>query len=246
MKQRLLLSIAVLAAAMAALTGCRSGGGATVTDFTATSKAWRTMQTGGSMTIGSDRRDFSSSMQMRMIADRQIVISLRPLLGIEMGKMIIDNDSILMIDKWHKQYMLEPVSAITSGMPVTVGNLQDVFTAREFAPAPEVARLFTCVFFRDGDNRISALEIHTTPGSGLPDGTYEVSYDDVSDTDHGDLPGRVNATATMPGGKTMTLALKYSGVKWDKDIKAENFAAPSNYKRITIKNLMSLFGDNDK
>lgn len=233
-----LLGIALLA------NSCRSSQPAVTPAAPVAGKVWRTMQTGGALTVGSDKKEFSSSMQLRMVAGRQIVISLRPLLGIEMGKMIIAGDSILMIDKWHKQYLLEPVSTITGGMPVTVDNLQDVFTGREFAAAGELARYFVCTFERDRAGHITSMEINAQPDSGLPDGRYEVQYDDIANEGGVDgLPHRVTATASLAEGKQLSMSLKYNNVKWNKDIRIEEFTAPANYKRINAKSLMSLFGD---
>ena len=238
------VKIATSLAVVALLVGCRGTREVVTPTAPVAGKAWQTMQAGGALTVGSDKKDFTSSMQLRMVAGRQIVISLRPMLGIEMGKMIIASDSILMIDKWHKQYLLEPVSTITGGMPVTVDNLQDVFTGREFAAAGELARYFVCAFKRDSAGHITSMEINALPDSGLPDGRYEVKYDDIADEGGIDgLPHRVTATASLAEGKQLSMSLKYNNVKWDKDIRIEEFTAPANYKRINAKRLMSLFGD---
>ena len=82
---------------------------------------WQTMQTGGNITLNAGS-SFSSSVQVRMVRDEAIYISLRPVLGIEVGKLLITGDSLYAVDKVHKRYIAEKVSLLTSGIPVTVAT----------------------------------------------------------------------------------------------------------------------------
>ena len=88
-------------------------------EIIATLGTWQTMQTGGSLTIdvGSS---FSSGVQVRMVRDEAIFISLRPMLGIEVGRLLITADSIYVIDKVHKRYAAEKVSLLTAGSVRTI------------------------------------------------------------------------------------------------------------------------------
>ena len=72
----------------------------------------------------------SSSMQMKMIAGRSISISVRPLLGIEMARLYIANDEIIILDRYHKIYVREKASVLTSGVPVDINTLQDILLGR--------------------------------------------------------------------------------------------------------------------
>ncbi len=224
--------------------------------------SWSTLQTGGSVTIGGGGHDFSSGMQLRMVRDSMIVISLRPLLGIEMGKMILARDSVLIIDKWHKQYLLEPVNVITSGIDVTIGNLQDIFLGRPFkvggstltetdkwtamlddrltiTPSHDAEQVYSYTFTYGDDSHIKSLAV-TPHGDAV--GSYAVEYDDVEDTSSGAVPRHMNAVATVQRAP-LKLELDINNIRWDKDVKRETFVAPRGYKRISIKSLMSLFGD---
>ena len=107
----------------------------TVTDsreaVIATLGDWQTMQTGGNIKLNAGS-SFSSAIQVRMVRDQAIFISLRPMLGIEVGKLIITADSLYAVDKVHKRYVAEKVSILTSGVPVTVSDVQDMFLGRPF------------------------------------------------------------------------------------------------------------------
>ena len=50
----------------------------------ATLGGWQTLQTGGNIKLNAGS-SFSSSIQVRMVRDEAIFISLRPVLGIEVG-----------------------------------------------------------------------------------------------------------------------------------------------------------------
>jgi len=97
----------------------------------ATLADWQTMQTSGNIRLSAGST-FSSSIQVRMVRDQAIYISLRPVLGIEVGKLIITADSLYAVDKVHKRYIAEKVSLLTGGIPVTVSDVQNIFLGRPF------------------------------------------------------------------------------------------------------------------
>ena len=59
----------------------------------ATLEDWQTKQTSGHINLNAGT-SFSTSIQMRMVRDKAIYISLRPVLGIEVGKLLITADSL--------------------------------------------------------------------------------------------------------------------------------------------------------
>ena len=60
-------------------------------------KDWSTFRTSGKIVIGG-KQQFSSSMQLSMVKGKSISVSIRPLLGIEMGKIFITSDSIIVLN----------------------------------------------------------------------------------------------------------------------------------------------------
>ena len=92
---------------------------------------WNTLKASGKITIGG-QKSFTSSMQMTMVRNQEISISLRPMLGIEMGKIYITNDSIFIINKIDNYYIAENLKLITGGVPLTVSDMQSIFLSRIF------------------------------------------------------------------------------------------------------------------
>ena len=93
--------------------------------------AWTTLKAGGSVSIGTSK-PLSSSMQIRMERGKSIYISVRPMGIMEVARLVIVGDTLLVIDKLHKRYILESAKLLTSGIPIDVSTLQDIFLGRAF------------------------------------------------------------------------------------------------------------------
>lgn len=93
---------------------------------------WKSFSAKGKFKLTSDKESFSASMQLRMVKDKYIAISLRPALGIEAGRIYMTSDSLYIIDKVNKCFIAEELSMFTAGFPVNIHSLQDIFLCRAF------------------------------------------------------------------------------------------------------------------
>ena len=223
---------------------------------------WQTMQCGGNIKLSAGS-SFSSAIQMRMVRDEAIYISVRPMLGIEVGKIIITADSLYAIDKVHKRYIAEKVSILTSGIPVTVSDVQDIFLGRPFIIGqgslsaelkPQVATTregnniviapsesykgYGYGFTFDKSNRITSLDI--VP-AGSTTAAYQVKYSDVRGTVTGNIAHGLNATATVEK-KKLALTLTFKNIDWNGNIKIDR-NIPNGYSRMSAKSLLSIFSN---
>lgn len=274
-------NIAILITLAALLTACGSlkknatpPDGQTSTTTTSTTTAtvdprdeiiatlgdWQTLQTGGNIKLNAGS-SFSSGIQVRMVRDQAIYISLRPMLGIEVGKLVITADSIYAVDKVHKRYIAEKVSILTSGIPVTVRDVQDIFLGRPFiigkgtfnealkdgATASresgsillkpnENYKGYGYAFTFDKKTRITSLDI--VP-QGSTTAAYQVKYNDVAQTLAGNIAHAVNANATIEK-KNISFSLTYKDIEWNGKVKIDQ-NIPSNYKRMSARDLFSMF-----
>ena len=221
---------------------------------------WQTLQTGGNISLKGGN-NFSSSIQVRMVHDEAIFISLRPMLGIEVGKLLITADSLYAVDKVHKRYVAEKVSILTAGIPVTVSDVQDIFLGRPFIIGKgtisednksqvtvsregnnilltpnEKYKGYGYTFTFDKSNRITSLDI--VP-QGSTTAAYQVKFSDVKSTTAGNIAHGINVDATVEK-KKMAFSLSYKDIDWNKQVKIDR-SIPSNYKRMDAASLFSLF-----
>lgn len=231
-------------------------------DILATLGDWHTMQTSGNIKLSAGS-SFSSSIQVRMVRDQAIYISLRPVLGIEVGKLIITADSLYAVDKVHKRYIAEKVSILTSGIPVTVSDVQDIFLGRPFIigqgtlneqlkPALNVSRKGNTVvlapqekykgygyaFTFDKNNRITSLDI--VPTSSTAAG-YQVKYSDVHNTRAGNIAHAIDVNATVEK-KQVSFSLNYKNIDWNGKVNIDTTVS-KNYKRMSARDLFSIFSN---
>lgn len=224
---------------------------------------WTSFKSGGHADLALAGKSLGSSMQMRMQRGKAIYLSLRPALGIEVAKMVICGDSILLVDKVHKRYILEKASLLTGGIPVTVDILQDIFLGRAFELGKgsfnqSMTNDFTIESDNGGnvilkpkfqfkgfeynfvyDTKGNILSLDVTP-SKTGASTYSVKYANSKPTIAGRVPTQIDA-ATKINGQALELSLEYDDMKWNEvfDIDA---TAPSKYKRIEAKDIMQIFG----
>lgn len=228
----------------------------------ATVGEWRTMQTGGNIKLGAGS-SLSSAIQMRMIRNEAIFISIRPMLGIEAGKLIITADSLYAVDKVHKRYIAEKVSILTSGIPVTVSDVQDIFLGRPFIIgkgslnnelAPEVTVSvngsnlvltprepfmgYNYDFNFDKSSHITALNIAP---KGSTTAAYQVKYNDVHTTQAGNIAHGISASASIEK-KKVSFSLTYKNIDWNGNVKIDK-EMPKGYSRMSAKDLFSMFSN---
>ena len=223
---------------------------------------WQTLQTGGNITLNAGS-NFSSSIQVRMVRDQAIYISLRPMLGIEVGKLLITADSLYAVDKVHKRYVAEKVSLLTAGIPVTVSDVQGIFLGRPFiigkgtlnkSLAPQVAtnsqgndivvsptegyKGYNYTFTFDNSKRIVTLNI--VP-QGSANAAYQVNYGDVRNTKAGNIAHSIKVNASVDK-KKLDFTLTYKGIDWNENVNIDR-GIPNGYSRMNASSLFSIFSN---
>lgn len=222
--------------------------------------SWNTLSAGGNVKLGGTM-NLSSSMQLRMTRDKAISISLRPMLGIEVAKIVVTGDSIIMIDRYHKQYLAEKISLITAGVPINVGTLQDIFLGRAFVfgkgtlskqltqavkltnvdgtlqvtPKSQYQGFSYAFDFAAATHLIKALAI--TPAA-QQNAVYKVDYSAVEKTQVGNV-ARESHISTKLGKTPFSLTVSLGSMQWDKDVKITS-KIPDGYKRIDGKQLLNM------
>lgn len=221
---------------------------------------WNTMKSNGHFSIKGGGKSFSSGMQVRMVRDQVIYISIRPLLGIEAGRLIIKDDSLFVINKLQKLYLAEKVSLLTADVPATVGMMQDLFLGRPHIVSEgtlnttrkELVKViddgekyhvtpinkpmdFSYEFMYDKNSNIVSLNVKLDKGSDA----YNLSYNNVQRTLAGNIAHGVNFTTDVKG-KTVGLEFDYDRITWNEEVET-SFSIPASYKRQDARSILGMF-----
>lgn len=225
---------------------------------------WSTLETSGSVTISAGK-SFSSSMRLKMERGKSISISLRPLLGIEVARIHIEGEDIVIIDRIHKLYVKEKVSLLTSGVPVDVSTVQDLLLGRahilgegtlsmgmeedvkitekdgsiELSPVKTYQGInYTYTF--DSLNQIASLDVYPENAASI----YNVAYSDVTTTIAGKIATTTNVSTTI-SNRAVALDLELSNLKWNGTID-NTFEIPSSYSQAEAESVLKALGATTK
>lgn len=197
-----------------------------------------------------------------MQRDRGISMSLRFMGLVEVGTLTVTDDSITVIDKYHKMYLTESVSGLLDGFDFTVNNLQDILLGRPFVagrdgftassdltlgkltadtwsvtPPPFDSR-WDYSFVFDTFNLLKELVVST---SGRPKAV--ISYEGLeSQTPAGPVAGKM--AINVPGKRPVKISVswKTGRAQWDNS-QVDMPSVPEGYRRILPDMLPSLLGN---
>lgn len=143
-----------------------------------------------------------------MIRDSVINISMR-FLGMEVAVMRVADDSLFVIDKYHKYMFAEPMADILGERYryLTTADIQNIILG--VSPAPESPTFILNV----------AGETDTPAGQAATSVTATVEA----------------PKAEMRG----TLDWNFKDARWDNPELTDNFKRPSGYRRITLEHLLT-------
>ena len=260
MKSKISILI-LLFAAMIGITGCKSSKTATSGDKEASNsslnavinaydKDWDTFISSGKIKFEGSM-SLSSSMQVRMRRGHSLSVSIRPLLGIEMAKLVIVEDTILFIDKSQSRYACDQISNIL-GTRLNLESLQSLFLGRHFSvnggalkkasdadvkplddgtieiiPREQIAPVLYS-FFTDNANNIARMRVE-----GLGSSALTAYYDYFTATDWGNIPTEVLMT-TAARSNSIKIEYNKGSMRWNESFD-EKITIPSGYRKAEVK-----------
>lgn len=195
-----------------------------------------------------------------MDRDRSLLISLK-YFGFEIGMLYLTSDTIMVVDKVHKSYLAEPTAQFLAGVPVTIGNVQNMLLGRMFVVGKDAissadirqAEIETIqggvvVMPKNPSNRFNygftlntALQLMglvVQAGSNAP---VTVAYSDFANSSIFPLPAEVNIDYTS--GKTLidaSLQWNPSKAKWDGNVNLRTPDVSKGYKRISSAEIINM------
>ena len=224
--------------------------------------SWKSLEASGSISIGG-AKSLSSSMTMKMVRNKSIYISVRPMGIMEVAKLVVTGDTLIVVDKIHKRYLCENVKLITSGIPADVNTVQDIFLGRAFLLGKgtynsALASNFDLEESGDKlllkhvegekdfdyeftfDKALKLLSSTVKPHGGGKNDTYSVLYSNVKKTVAGNVPHELKVSTVM-NGSAVKLGLDYKSLKWNETVKIDT-SLPKGYERMSGSSLLNMLG----
>lgn len=206
------------------------------------------------------KMDFSTRVQLKMIHDDRLQLSIQPLLGIEMFRIEVSNDSIKVLDRRSKRYVAERYDQLKDEMKVEFNfhNLQALLTNQVFVPGEKNisnrhfrrfrmtkeddrallklkdANGLMYTFMAGGDEKLLSTMIEYKRQNQV------LTWDYKQFQKIGSHPFPMKMTAGFSTGNHVrgTAVLNFSVPEVDQPLKM-HFQIPSGYKRVTLEQIIN-------
>ncbi|SDZ79911.1 protein of unknown function [Porphyromonadaceae bacterium NLAE-zl-C104] len=231
-------------------------------DIIASEFPYRTLSARLNMGMTSGTKSYSSRANLRIVKDEALQISIQPLFGVEMFRIYINPDTLFLLDRMNKRYVLESFSTLKELYPVGFDyyTMQSLFTNALFVSGKEKVDADDYTLF--SYNRASDQNYHITAQDGNSgiDYSFTVNGDDritfahlmQSEKKHYmhweyhnfmmlnnvPFPHKMNITLSSASRKT-NAELIFSDVVTDTPLELE-LNVPSNYTKTSIDEVLKV------
>lgn len=210
--------------------------------------------------LQSGEKKISSKASLKLVKDKVLQISISaPIIGTEIFRVTLTPDSIIALDRYHQQYVVEDISVFkTKNLDLDFNALQSLFTNRLFIPGKsEVTKSDYSAF---GVNRKDNQTFLTLKGSKKLNYTFagntackitssliEITASDYrvdwKYSDFGDLAGtrfpfKMNVFVT--GKNSLNVNFSFSKIEKDTNVSVD-YSVPGKYRRVDINDLIKIF-----
>ena len=191
---------------------------------------------------GGDDKHYDVNANLRMYKDSLIWISVNAVFGIEAMRLLINKDSVFLLDKLNKTYLTRSIDYLqeVSGLPLTLSNLQDIL-------AGNPVFIDSVVSYSNDNSTISLLSIGKTfknlvtingeknvlVHSKLDDlditrsRTADLNYDDYENKKGKSFSSKRRITVAEKN--KLDISLNFKQYEFDNDLSFP-FSIPKNYK----------------
>lgn len=231
-------------------------------DVQKTQLAYKTLSAKATLEIlrPNAKSSMSSGAALRIVKDKGILISIRPFMGIEVVKLVVSRDSVLIVDRMNKQYLHESIDDLkkTKQVDFNYYNLESLLSNRLFYPGKQDVALSDYPKFMvsksdgsylvvtkdasdvlynfaiDGNNHIISTLIYGEKKSY----TLQCSYGKFIVDQQQSYPTELGFKIGIKD-KRMDVRLSYSKLDIDKDVEID-YSVPNKYKKVTLDEVFSL------
>lgn len=161
-----------------------------------------------------------------MVRDTSITLSMR-FLGMEVAAAQLTADSVLVVDKLHKQYFTENLEKALAKVPLTLGLLQNLLMGKRFTIADGLLPAGTTYEITGNDSIITALTICRGDTSCI-----EFRFTDHVSTPAGPAASRVSLRADGKKPLAASIEWNWGKARWNDDVEPRILKVTGSYTRI--------------
>ena len=231
-------------------------------DILSSSINYTTFSSRLNLNINSGSRTLSSKATLRIVKDSAIQISVQPLFGVEMFRLYIDPNKVVLLDRMNKRYVEETTSSLKDKYPVgfdfyTIQSMltNTLFVAGmngfeyidyrmfKYSQASDLNYNLTAKdsesgieysFVVNGDDRIIQTHLlHSQDKLSL-----KWNYDEFAEMAELIFPHRMTTSITTNKRKLNT-ELRFSGIEIDQPFSI-SISIPSGYKQVAIADIIKI------
>jgi hypothetical protein len=206
------------------------------------------------------KSSISSGAALRIVKDKGILISIRPFMGIEVAKLVVSQDSVLIVDRMNKQYLHESIDDLkkTKQVDFNYYNLESLLSNRLFYPGKQDVTMVDYPKFMvsksegtylvvtkdasdilynfaiDGNNHIISTLIYGEKKNY----TLQCSYNKFIIDQEQSYPTEIGFKIGIKD-KRLDVKLSYSKLDIDKDVEID-YSVPNKYKKVSLDEVFSL------
>lgn len=216
------------------------------------------------MTISTASKTLSSKGNLRIVHNRAIQLSVQPLFGIEMFRLYVEPEFIIILDRMNKRYVKESFDEIKGKSPIGFNfySLQSLFTNSLFIPEHSIVTIKDYKKFKylqssdnyilsardrnsqidysfcvNGNDQITLTELY------MPAKDYSLTWNYGEFAQLKDLffPHEMEIAVSTPKTKLDT-SISLSSITLDEPLTLDN-SIPSSYTRVELKEVLKLLSD---
>ena len=209
------------------------------------------------LSIAGRGNSFSVNGSLRIRKDSAIMVSIQPFLGMEVGRVFVTQDSLMVIDRIHKRYFKSGFDEVVkkSDVGLNYNVFQAIFTESLFAydnpQAPQsdfkegkVGDLIMLQYSKDGvmQEFIVNNEYRVQQASVMSDKTSHTlhwSYSKFNALENGFIFPHQIKFQTSDGKSPKNLDIDYKKVELDKKLVFDS-SVPSSYEKVSMEDLLSM------
>jgi hypothetical protein len=228
---------------------------------------YETFSSRANMELDISGKSYSSRVDIKIIRDSALQLSIQPLLGIELFRAEFTEEGLTIIDRMNKRYVSESYATLKGKLPVafTYYNLQALFSNHLFIPGEQAiareqynrfklkqagstseiqlkdAMQLLYVFRADGEEKLLSTAVTD------PSGQFALQwlYADFRMTDGQPFPMLMDVQLFDKGSSVGQMKIYFSKIQTATPVKIDT-SIPDKYKRITFAQLLKSLTDSKK